>query len=214
LLRLVWVFPGASVAKLVRNRWLHHREAFPARQVFVIGWTGMRGVISLAAALSIPATVADGTPLPQRNFILFLTFCVILVTLVLQGLTLPPFIRMLGLAGTSGPDQEEQEARRNITEAALAYLEESRKKDAQDSEAVYDDLIQHYSHRLASIESDGDENAPAVAQRRFLELSLGALRVERAAAIRLRDEGKINDNVLRRLERELDLNESRIRETY
>ncbi len=215
LLRLVWVFPGASVAALLRNWWLHHHEPLPSpRQVFVVGWTGMRGVVSLAAALALPTVLADGTPLPHRDFIIFLTFCVILVTLVLQGLTLPPLIRLLGLAGTSGPDREEQEARRAVTAAALSYLEQARKKDGEDSGELYDDLIQHYSHRLASIESDGGETAPAAEHRRFVELSLEALQVERSTAIRLRDEGKINDNVLRRVERELDLNESRIRESY
>lgn len=214
LLRLIWVFPGASIAALVRSRWLHHREAHSsARQVFVVGWTGMRGVVSLAAALALPTVMADGTPLLQRNFIVFLTFCVILVTLVVQGLTLPPFIRMLGLAGASGPDREEQAARRDVTEAALAYLEEA-KRNANDSEPLYDDLIRHYAHRLASIESDGKQTVSGREHRRYAELSLEALRAERATAIRLRDEGKINDNVLRRLERELDLSESRIRETY
>jgi len=213
LFRLIWVFPGASIAALVRSRWLHQRQPhFPGRQILVVGWTGMRGVVSLAAALALPTVLADGTPLPQRNFIVFLTFCVILVTLVLQGLTLPPFIRMLGLAGASGPDREEQAARRDVTEAALAYLEEA-KRNANDSEPIYDDLIRHYSQRLASIEPEG-ETVPGREHRRYVELSLEALRVERATAIRLRDEGKINDNVLRRLERELDLSESRIRETY
>jgi CPA1 family monovalent cation:H+ antiporter len=215
LLRLIWVFPGARVAVLLQNRWLRHQQALPAaRQVFVVGWTGMRGVISLAAALALPTVLADGSPLPHRDFMVFLTFCVILVTLVVQGLTLPPLIRVLGLAGAPGLDREEQEARRHITEAALAYLEEARKKGGEDSEALYEDLIQHYSHRLASFESDGEEMAAGGEYRRFAELSLEALHVERATAIHLRDEGNINDNVLRRLERELDLNESRIRENY
>ncbi len=68
------------------------------RQIFVIGWTGMRGVIALAAAMSLPQTLADGSPFPHRDLIVFLTFSVIVVTLVFQGLTLPPLIRILGLA--------------------------------------------------------------------------------------------------------------------
>ncbi len=91
LLRLVWVFPGAAVSWFVRTRLLHQKERRPSnRGVFVLGWTGMRGVVSLAAALSLPVLLADGSPFPQRNLIVFLTFCVIFVTLVLQGVTLPP----------------------------------------------------------------------------------------------------------------------------
>jgi CPA1 family monovalent cation:H+ antiporter len=86
----------------------------PARQIFIVGWTGMRGVISLAAAIALPQTLANGAPFVQRDLIIFLTFSVILVTLVLQGLTLPPLVRALGLAGASGRNCEEEEARRII----------------------------------------------------------------------------------------------------
>ncbi len=115
LLRLAWTFPGARVAWLIRTRLGHQRERPPsARATFVIGWTGMRGVVSLAAALALPTLLADGSPFPQRNLIVFLTFCVIFVTLVLQGVTLPPLIRALGLAGAAGPNCEEREARRIV----------------------------------------------------------------------------------------------------
>jgi len=174
----------------------------------------MRGVICLAAALGLPTVLADGSPLPHRDFIIFLTFCVILVTLVVQGLTLPAVIRMLGLAGASGPDQEEQDARRIITRAALDYLKGAKKNADDDSADLYDDLIQHYSNRLASIESDGQKTASGGDHQRYIELSLESLRVERATVIRLRDDGKINDAVLRRIERELDLSESRIENRY
>ncbi len=90
----------------------------PVKGIFIIGWTGMRGVVALAAALALPVTLSDGSPFPQRNLIIFLTFSVILVTLVLQGLTLPPLIRKLGLAGQSMIAVEEHEARRIIVEAA------------------------------------------------------------------------------------------------
>jgi CPA1 family monovalent cation:H+ antiporter len=88
LLRLLWVFPGAALAYWIRRRVFHQNERRPpVRQIFVTGWTGMRGVIALAAALSLPERLADGSPFPQRSLIIFLTFSVILVTLVLQGLT-------------------------------------------------------------------------------------------------------------------------------
>src|SRR2546423_8402620 len=100
LLRLVWVFPGARLSYFIRRTILGQPEKTPpARSLFVVGWTGMRGVIALAAALALPQVLSDGSPFPRRNLIIFLTFCVILVTLVGQGLSLPAVIRALGLAG-------------------------------------------------------------------------------------------------------------------
>src|SRR5262249_10261555 len=121
LLRLIWMFPAAYIANLIRRRILHQREPMPpARQIFVACWTGMRGVISLAPAIALPQTFHDGTPFSQRSMIIFLAFSAILVTLVLQGLTLPPLIRALGLAGASASHSaEEEEARRTILTAAL-----------------------------------------------------------------------------------------------
>src|SRR4029077_18233959 len=121
-----WIFPGAYLSNLIRRRILHQKEPLPpARQIFIVGWTGMRGVISLAAAIALPQTLANGAPFAQRDLIIFLTFSVILVTLVLQGLTLPPLVRALGLARAAGPsseEREEEDARRAVLEAALDYL--------------------------------------------------------------------------------------------
>jgi monovalent cation/hydrogen antiporter len=170
----------------------------------------MRGVVSLAAALALPVALADGTPFPQRNVIVFLTFCVIVVTLVLQGVTLPPLIHALGLAGAAGPNCEEQTARRIVIEAAVSHLEHAKERDDEESYRVYEDLAEHYRHRLASLQP-GDENEEQVAHHdRYVELSRETLRIERETAIRLRNEGRINDEVLRRIERELDLSESRL----
>ena len=129
LLRLLWVLPGARLAYFVRIRLLHQNEKPPtARQVFIVGWTGMRGVVSLAAALALPVALANGAPFPRRNLIVFLTFCVIVVTLALQGLTLPPLIRALNLTETGGPNCEEQEARRLLTEAAFGISKKLRRE--------------------------------------------------------------------------------------
>jgi len=210
LLRLLWVYPGAKLSYFIRTRLLHAKEKPPElRHIFVVGWTGMRGVVSLAAALALPAVLADGSPFPHRDLIVVLTFCVIFATLVLQGLTLPPLIRALGLAGSVGPDCEELEARRIVTTAAMSHLEGAKGRDSRKSAEVYDDLIHHYRNRLATIQAEtsgGDISDHELHDA----LSLEALRVERETAIRLRNEGRINDTVLRRIERELDLNESRL----
>jgi CPA1 family monovalent cation:H+ antiporter len=213
-LRMLWVFPGASMAYAVRRHIQHQNEPRPsARNIFVLGWTGMRGVIALAAAISLPEKLENGSPFPQRSMIIFLTFCVILVTLVLQGLTLPSLVRVLGLAGAAGPNCEETEARRIMAEAALQRLEKTSADAEPEFTALYDDLKEHYRRHLSSLPSgdqkkDGNE---AEAYMRFHTVSLDLLRVERETAIQLRNNGRINDEVLRHLLRELDLSETRFR---
>ena len=213
VLRLLWVFPGASLAYWIRRRFLHQNEPRPpVRHVFVLGWTGMRGVIALAAALSLPERLENGSPFPMRNLIIFLTFCVILVTLVLQGLTLPALIRALGLSGIAGPNCEEAEARRIMAETALNHLETASQQAEPEAAALFNDLRQHYRLRLSSLPGDEEkEQADAGAYKRFLELSLQMLHVERETAIQLRNSGRINDEVLRQLLRELDLSETQYR---
>jgi CPA1 family monovalent cation:H+ antiporter len=127
-LRMMWVTPSAYFAHWIRTRILHQRVVKPPfNGVLVVGWTGMRGVIALAAAIALPQALPDGNTFPQRNLIIFLAFVVILVTLVLQGLTLPLVVRWLRVTAEGGPNIEEEEARREILRTALAYLLRSRK---------------------------------------------------------------------------------------
>ena len=214
LLRLIWIFPGAYVANLIRRRILHQPEPLPPfRNMFIVGWTGMRGVISLAAAIALPQTLADGTGFVQRDMIIFLAFVVILVTLVLQGLTLPPLIRALGVAGTSDHHSEEKEVRRTILQAAVSHLERSKRDGDSESAEVHADLAQHYQHRLAIL-GDGDESEIDAASlnfySRFVDLSRELLGVERQTAVRLRDERRMGDELLRQIEHEIDLEETRL----
>jgi len=212
VLRLIWMYPGAFVANVIRRRILHQKEPMPrVRAIFVLGWTGMRGVISLAAAIALPQVLANGAPFKQRNMIVFLAFSVILVTLVLQGLTLPPLIRKLGLAGSASSESEEKEARRAIAQAALRHLEEMSQNDGERLNEVYEDLGQHYRHRLATL-SDADSADPAAVTfyKRFVHLSRELIQVERRTAIDLRKQRRISDALLRELEYELDLSEIRL----
>jgi monovalent cation/hydrogen antiporter len=124
--RLLWTFPATYLSRSIRER----NPSPPWQQVAAVAYTGMRGAISLAAALAIPLTVQNGASFPGRDQILFLTFCVILVTLVVQGMSLPLLIRRLGLAGAeSEEEREETEARLRAAEAALARLEELADED-------------------------------------------------------------------------------------
>jgi monovalent cation/hydrogen antiporter len=211
LLRVAWMFPGARIAFWIRRYVLHQHYKMPSsRQNVVLGWTGMRGVVALAAAMSLPEQLADGTPFPQRNLIIFITFSIILTTLVLQGLTLPWLIRLLGLSGVSGPNCEAQEARRIVTRAALQRLADARGSDMPEFTPIYDDVQQHYEHRLAVLEGKAKADAAVSEYGRALDLNLQLLRTERETVLALRNEGRISDEVLRQLERELDLRESEL----
>jgi len=207
-LRMVWVAPAVKVANVVAK--LRHKETIGSRETFVIGWTGMRGVLALAAAISVPEMI-NGKPFAAHNLIVFLAFCVILVTLVLQGLTLPSLIRALGLAGHGGMEPEEQYARRVALREAIRYLEEGKEEQGGGHSHVFDDLIDRYHHRLNEL-GDGDvapDEKQVEAAQHLTRLAKGALERERATVIALRDQGAISDDVLRTVERELDLEESR-----
>ncbi len=211
-LRLLWMYPGALVANVIRRRLLHQQEALPnPRAIFILGWTGMRGVIALAAAISLPEFLANGSPFPQRDVMIFLTFCVIFVTLVLQGLTLPPLIRRLGLAGTAaGQNREELRARKALVQAALAYLEHARESDSGEFAPIYDDLIrlQRRLNLPAGNESE-DGGHRREEYDRFRELSAQVRAVQRAAVLHMRDQNEINDELMRTLEQEIDMIEAR-----
>jgi monovalent cation/hydrogen antiporter len=210
LLRMIWVFPAVKIASFVERHWLGHSgdEELKPREVFVVGWTGMRGVLALAAAISVPETLWNGQPFEARNLIVFLAFCVIFVTLVLQGLTLPALIRGLGLSAAVGMDPEEREARRIVLKAAIRYLEDGRKKGGPQLEHLYDDLVHRYRHKLALVGESTEENVGEVniaVYSRLQSIAEGTLEAERRTLIELRDNGRIGDDVLRTMERELDL---------
>ena len=171
----------------------------------------MRGVVALAAALSLPEMLENGAPFPGRNVMIFLTFCVIFVTLVLQGLTLPPLIRRLGLAGTGDGNIEEKAARRAMLEATLAYLEHSHEDAQQEFAPLHDELIRYYRRRLNAIEGNVSADAGYRPEdyERWRDLSRHLMAVQRATILHLRNQNEINDEVARALERELDLAEAR-----
>jgi CPA1 family monovalent cation:H+ antiporter len=210
-LRMAWVYGETYIAYAVR-RWVHKVEtAEPEpRGLFVIGWGGMRGVLSLAAAVSLPYALPGGGMFAQRSMIIYLAFCLIVATLVLQGLTLPWLIRSLGLSASGSINDEEQEARRVMLREALVHLDRKRSKN-RDQSAMFGELIASYQRRLDALPAEREEPAQGVVdQARRNDAILAALQVEREALIRLRNEGRIDDEVLRMLQRELDFAESRV----
>ncbi len=213
LLRLAWIYPGAEIAYQIRKKVLKQDlQRSGGRGVFVVGWTGMRGVVALAAALSLPETLANGQPFAEKNLIVFLTFSVILVTLVLQGLSLPPLIRKLGLSGDESERMEEVEARRMVLQEVMSFLQAGWEKAGDENAHAYEDLVHQYGHRLELLieqSETGDHEGHSHAGAGLVSLAGTAVAVERETMLRLRDEGRISDDVLRTLEYELDLTESR-----
>jgi monovalent cation/hydrogen antiporter len=209
--RIVWVFPAASVPRLLSAR-LRARDPYPGwRSVAIVAWIGMRGGLSLAAALALPLTLPSGVPFPQRDLVIFFTFAVILVTLVGQGLSLGPIIRLLGLEQDSSLEREHALAHLVAARAALARLDELTTEAWVPEDALLH-LRSHYEKKLEAltppVDGAGDERAVVHAPMQQ-RLQQEVLTAERAAVIGLRDRGRIDDETLRLVERELDLEEQR-----
>jgi CPA1 family monovalent cation:H+ antiporter len=160
----------------------------------------MRGAVSLAAALAL------ALDFPDRNLVLFLTFCVILATLVGQGLTLPLLVRRLGVVATTGPDTEDAHARLAAVEAALRRLDDLEDEYPGHRELVVQ-LRDRFEHEASHVWPHAEGPRDEAEQERLdhLEIRTAVLDAEREAVIRLRDDGVIGDEVLHRIERDLDL---------
>ena len=215
VIRIVWVFPAAYLPRLLFKK-IRQRDPYPSwRHVTIIGWTGMRGVVSLAAALAIPITLDGtdgGTPFPGRDLILFLTFIVILATLVVQGLSLPLLIRWLGVKDDGSMEKEEREARLKANQAALARLNEIGEREPAKADALQRLRVEYEDH-IRQVEGAEPESAGTplrLFSSEFERLSHEALQVERRTILQLRNEDAISDEVLRRIQRDIDLAEARL----
>jgi len=188
------------------------RRHKPFTHTFLISWAGMRGAVSLAAALAIPLTTDAGRAFPHRDLIIFLTFCVILGTLVLQGLSLPGLIRMLRIEQDTVEEVENAQARIRAAEAALARLEE-----LTDEEWVRDDTAERlrglYNFRRNRFSSRFDEESDGAIEEQsqaYQRLRRELLDAERAAVAELGRAGAISGDVVNRVRRDLDLEDARL----
>jgi CPA1 family monovalent cation:H+ antiporter len=216
VVRFVWVFPATYVPRWLSPR-LRQREPAPQWQdPFVIAFTGIRGVVSLAAALSIPFMISQDQLFPDRRLILFLTFSVIVVTLVLQGPTLPWLVKQLGLVDSGSKETREREqleahARVEAARAALDRLEQVAAASGLSSEQIRH-LRELQLDRLSQLERrrdrDGDGRKVAAKLDR---IELGLIQTERDYINSLLRDGRIGDDTRRRIERDLDLREEAIR---
>jgi Na+/H+ antiporter len=211
--RFVWVFTASYADRLLWPPLRHRSPPPPWRHIFVIGFTGIRGVVSLAAALSIPLMV-DDAPFPDRSMLLLVTFAVILVTLVGQGLTFERVINVLGLADVGRREAAEakrQEVAARITgiDAALAQLESL--EGAGASPAAVEAIKRRHSDRRAYFVAACQDLESGEVSGAYTALNLRFVEAERASIAALYAKGALDDEARRRIERELDLDDSRIR---
>jgi CPA1 family monovalent cation:H+ antiporter len=208
LTRLLWMCPGGYVPYLVFRRALRDEPRPPWTWFAVAGWAGMRGTITLAAALSIPITLADGSPMPGREIVIFLSAGVIVVTLLLQGTTLETLICKLGVRPDDTQVREDRMARIAAVEAGLVKLRGTSTTTPEEAAAI-GEIIGEYEHRLAELTADGETQASARRRRSSARHHrLAALAAERAALDELWSENKITDETHRPLQHLIDYEES------
>jgi CPA1 family monovalent cation:H+ antiporter len=204
--RLAWFL---SVSYVVRAL---DRRRVPWRARFVVGWSGMRGAVSLAAALALPAAF------PERELVIYLATCVIFATLVAQGLSLPWVIRRMGIRDDGAHQAQELLARRAATDAAIRRLHELRDEEWTRASTV-DRMLEDLGVRQRRLARTAGEEVPDdawagkdldahVAARARVEREV--VEAQRRVVVGLRDEGRVSDQVMHRIERELDLQEQRL----
>ena len=210
LVRFVWMFAATYLPRFF-SRTLRRKNRIPWQQTALIAWTGMRGADSLAGALAIPFLLPNGEPFPGRNLILLLTFCVIFGTLVLQGLTIAPLVRRLGIEDDHATEREERLARLKANEAALAHVDETEALHRANPKTA-ERLRSEYVDRIQQLRSEGppEKTIRRLFSRDFEDLAREALETERDTVINLRNEEVINDQALRRIQRDIDLAEARL----
>jgi CPA1 family monovalent cation:H+ antiporter len=210
VVRMAWIFPGAYLPRLLSQR-IRETEGVPDwRQVLIVGWCGMRGMVSLAAALAL-----EGYPaFPRPHLVQFIAFSVIFTTLVFQGLTLPPLIRFLGVGDDGIPAREESEARRHISDAVFTKINELRQEDKFPASAI-DTVENSYRERALVLQDELADQLGWSSQRHHI-LSVRRLRrltiaTQRRALVGMRQAGRIGDDVMHKIEHELDLEEARLK---
>ena len=203
VVRLVWV-PIAAYAPYVLSARVRRNETPPTpKMVALVAWTSMRGIVSLATALALPVTVAGGAPFPYRDAIIVIAMCVIILTLVVQGLTLAPLIRLLAFPAETTHHAEARVARLEAARRGAEALDDLSREpwaDPRDVEWLRTEL----RDRVRLLEHHAGE--PEGRRRLRVEM----LRAERRMLVRLRNEGAISDEVLAQLEQELDLESVRV----
>lgn len=214
VVRLVWQFLPSLLARVIPAASALDPGA-DWRERLLVGWCGMRGAVSLAAALALPLTLDDDSSFGDRDLMIYLTVAVILATMVLQGLTLPTVIRRLGLSSTRAWEPDEAIARLAAAQAALDELEELESGSEVLPETAVERLRELYRARfarcVAALQGEGGSAPIEDPLSGYRRLRQDLIAAERETLIRLRNEGRVKADVFRRIQRDLDLDEARIR---
>jgi Na+/H+ antiporter len=212
LIRILWVWP-LSYWRFLLSKKRKPGDIFPARSTFIVAWSGMRGVVSLASALSIPLVLTDGNAFPFRDLILFITFSVIFVTLVIQGLSLPFIIRILHVPGdpVEAMQKMEVDVQIRLASAALDFLNGSTAESEAETDLVIR-LKRKYADMLNLAE---DQHQAAVLDEdkikilnRYHDVLNDLIQIRRKELTKLRKEKRTSDEIINKRERELDLEEA------
>jgi CPA1 family monovalent cation:H+ antiporter len=212
--RFLWLFTTPYMLRALDRRPSQVERRVGAGGRVVVGWAGMRGAVSLAAALALPFETDAGAPFPERDLVIFLAYCVVLFTVVVQGLTLPALIRRLGVV-EDGADElaEEHAARIGAAEAALEALDGLAQAEwtRDDSVERMRRMYEFRRRRFATMRGDLEDQDEIVDRSlAYQRLTQEVIEAQRAAIVRMRNEGLISAEVMRRVERDLDLEESRL----
>ena len=217
IVRFIWVVPATMLPRFLSKK-IRAKETFDYRNLVVFGWAGMRGVVSMAAALSLPLVIKEtGLAFPQRDLIIYLTFCVILSTLVVLGFTLPWVIKVLKLQPYSIA-AEEYEIRTSVVSDTIAYIEENLSlvhsellKNIKSKYEVKYNRLQKTDLPADYFSKDGTiPEAPTNIFNEFSQLQIDVIAVERETLTKLHRDGKASEEILRKMEKELDLEETRL----
>jgi Na+/H+ antiporter len=206
LVRFAWIYLATYAPRVLSER-LRRQPAPPEAETFIMSWCGMRGIVSLAAVLALPLTLNNGEPFPQRDLVIFLTFVVIAVTLVVQGLTLAPLIRKLNVGADWSGHEEEHRAKLALTRVALAAIDDAAHKEGVASH-VAERIRAEFAEKVANGAMPGAEPDRRTDPARLLRAA--AIHAERRELIRIWRANEISDEVLHHLEEDLDYQESRL----
>ena len=209
--RIAWVYPASYLPRVIFPSIARREGPLNLRYVFVMAWSGMRGIVSLASALALPLSLSNGKPFPGREEIVFITFCVIFVTLVLQGLSLIPLLKWLKVDAGDDFEQREIEVRVLALRAGIARLRELEQTfDTTEQWEVEGRILGEYDYRIAHLSGhlDGSISADDIAYDHKLQQE--SLQAERREIARLRDVGEIPDDIYRRVQYDLDLADERL----
>lgn len=211
-IRFVWVVPSVMIPRWLSKR-IREKEPFDKRNMVIFGWAGMRGVVSMAAALALPLTLKNGADFPHRNLIIYLTFCVIISTLVLLGLTLPWIIRKLKMEPHSIV-AEEYEVRNKVILTAISHIEEHLSLHPDELRQSIKSKYEVKYNRLQKTDLPAGfyegGKLPENVFNAFSKIQLDLIGIEREAIENLHKHGLASEEILRKIERELDLEETRL----